>query len=107
MTELELVLSWREQAARYERDGVTIAARVLDRCAQELESAIANAGQEAVSLNDGARLSGYSADHLSRLIRDGRIPNVGTKRRPRIRVADLPRKAALTSPRRLSIVGAQ
>ena len=40
-----------------------------------------------------ARESGYSADHLGRLVRDGRIPNAGRPGAPRIARSHLPRKA--------------
>ena len=39
-----------------------------------------------------ARESGYSADHLGRLVRDGRIPNAGRPGAPRIARSHLPRK---------------
>ncbi|MDE2782551.1 MAG: hypothetical protein OXK77_06320, partial [Gemmatimonadota bacterium] len=42
---------------------------------------------------EAARESGYSADHLGRLVRDGRIPNAGRPGAPRIARTDLPRKA--------------
>ncbi len=45
-------------------------------------------------LRDAARESGYSADHLGRLVREGKIPNVGRPHAPRIRRGDLPRKAS-------------
>jgi hypothetical protein len=38
-------------------------------------------------------VSGYSADYLGRMLRSGSIPNAGRPHAPRIRRADLPRKA--------------
>ncbi len=35
----------------------------------------------------------YSADHLGRLVREGKLPNAGREGAPRIRLQDLPRKA--------------
>lgn len=42
------------------------------------------------SLSEAARITGYSADHLGRLLRDGVIPNHGQKGRPRVRVSEIP-----------------
>jgi hypothetical protein len=102
----DLVNTWRQQATAYDRDGQP-GARLLARVADELEAALATTGDALVPLNDAARLSGYSADHLGRLIRDGKLVNMGTRHRPRVRVGDLPRKPALTARRRPAIVGAQ
>ncbi len=47
---------------------------------------------EPLTLEQAARKSGYTLDHLSRLLRDGTLPNVGEPGSPRIRRKDLPRK---------------
>ena len=47
----------------------------------------------ALSLRDAAHLCGYSADHLGRLVRAGILPNAGRRNAPRVRLADLPRRA--------------
>jgi hypothetical protein len=49
---------------------------------------------ELLNLQEAARESGYSADHLGRQLRDGRISNAGRPNAPRIRRGDLPRKAS-------------
>ena len=61
---------------------------VLDRCADELEATL--------SLVEAASESGYSADHLGRLVRDGKIPNAGRPGAPRIARKHLPRKCHST-----------
>jgi hypothetical protein len=96
MSPADLVTRWREQAAEYERDGQP-GARLLSRVAEELEAAMAENAEAVVGLNDGARLCGYSADHLGRLVRGGKIQNHGTRNRPRVRVGDLPRKRLTAS----------
>jgi hypothetical protein len=45
-----------------------------------------------VTLQEAALASGYTPDHLSRLVRQGRLVNYGRKHSPRYRAADLPRK---------------
>ena len=53
-------------------------------------------------LVEAARESGYSADHLGRLVRDGKIPNAGRPGAPRIARRDLPRKAHAPPEARLA-----
>jgi len=48
----------------------------------------------AVTINEAAKISGFSADHLRRLVREGKLEEVGTGGVMRVRVGDLPRKAA-------------
>lgn len=86
-----LITAWRQQAAQYERDGVTMAAKLLARVADELE---AIAGGETVTLTEAANRSGYCADHLRRLEKAGQLVNVGRKHAPRYRARDLPTKGA-------------
>ncbi len=49
---------------------------------------------DLLTLTEAARESGYSADHLGRLVKAGAIPNSGRTNAPRIRRKDLPRKAS-------------
>jgi hypothetical protein len=65
-------------------------ARALEWAAAQIERAIQQDDDERLSLSEAALRSGYSADHLARLIREGRVPNAGRPGSPRIRVADLP-----------------
>src|SRR5688500_16967490 len=105
MTPADLVVRWREQAAQYDRDGQP-GGRLLGRVAKELEAALVEHDSTLVGLNDGARLSGYSADHLGRLVKSGKLQNYGSKHRPRVRIGELPRKP-LTATEEPAIVGAQ
>jgi hypothetical protein len=98
MTPAELVVRWREQAQAYDRDGVTVAARLLARVADELEEVMTAEADTTLTLADAARESGYTTDHLRREIRVGHIPNAGRRNAPRIRRADLPVKAARLIP---------
>jgi len=91
-----LVTHWRAQAAQYERDGVTLSARMLTRCAEELEAALRESQDALVNVNEAARRSGYAPDTLSRMVRDGTLPNYGRKHAPRLRVADLPLRPSRT-----------
>jgi predicted DNA-binding transcriptional regulator AlpA len=65
-------------------------ARALEWAASQMERAIREDGDERLTLAEAALRSGYSRDHIARLIRDGRLPNAGRSGSPRIRAGDLP-----------------
>jgi hypothetical protein len=44
---------------------------------------------ETMSLTEAAERTGYSAEHIGRLVRRGRLPNAGRKNAPRVRLGDL------------------
>jgi hypothetical protein len=50
--------------------------------------------EQCVSLTEAARQTGYSADHLGRLVRKGKIRNVGRKGSPRLLIKDVPQRRA-------------
>lgn len=91
---LELLI--RRWEAR-QRDGDRLSATVpLSAIAAEvladLHTLRAEESAASVGLIEAAARSGYSADHIGRLIASGTIENVGRKGKPRIRVSDIPRK---------------
>lgn len=98
MTLHELVTTWRARAASLETFAADGPARATLICAEELEQALRTEALTIVSLQDAAALSGYSTDHLARLIKTGALENAGRKHAPRIRVADLPRKPGASTP---------
>lgn len=67
-------------------DGKQIAQEIL----ADLEKIAAGEGDSLLSLAQASAISGYSTDHLSKLIRAGNIPNSGRKGSPRIKRNDLP-----------------
>ena len=87
---------WRTLAAQQRRLGADAQARTLEYCADELTATLTRAGDELLSLRRAARESGYSVDHIGRLLREGKIVNSGRKSKPLIRRKDLPRKAERT-----------
>lgn len=94
----ELVGSWRSEADRLEAWRAQVQAATLRRAADELEAALRAAADDVLTLAEASEVSGYSAAHLERLVRDGRIPNAGRKHAPRICRRDLPQKPG-TLPR--------
>src|SRR5581483_11119887 len=80
----------RDEFARFQAtvDGATL----CDQLLADLEGALAERHDEVLTLRAAADLSGYTVDHLARLIRQGKVPNAGRKHAPRVNRADLPRK---------------
>jgi hypothetical protein len=82
---------WRHDAAVLRRYGQDTIAAVIEKLADDLE-ADSLAADQRVSFDEAVHLSGYSKGHLLRLVRTGKLRNVGTKRKPEFLLADLPRK---------------
>jgi len=87
----EVLQRWQERQAEWSRlhvqvDGAALAGEIV----ADLEKIAEGDGGDELTLTTASTLSGYSVDHLSRLLRDGTIPNAGRKGSPRIRRADLP-----------------
>lgn len=57
-----------------------------------LEEECCAAQGELVDLKSAAALSGYSTDHLRRMVRTGEVRKSPNSKRPRFRRGDLPRK---------------
>ncbi len=64
-----------------------------------MEGILREQGVDALNMKDAAAASGYSAEYLGRLVRDGKIANAGRPKAPKILRRDLPRKAPTDSPR--------
>lgn len=84
---------WRDEAhalrTRYADDR---AATLFERLAEDLEETLRSTEDHLLTLQQASELSGYSIEHLGRMIREGKIPNAGRKGAPRIRLRDCPRK---------------
>ena len=93
-----LPANWRKKAKALRRYGGETPAVALDRCADDLEATLRERDETTLSLVEAAGESGYSADHLGRLVRDGKIPNAGRAGAPRIARNHLPRKAPAEPP---------
>ena len=90
-----LIARWRDEAGTLRRRGAAAQAVALESCAEELETALRELDEVLLNLSEASHLSGYSSEHLGRMVRDGTIPNAGRPNAPRIRRGDLPRKAGL------------
>ena len=90
-----LVRAWRERAAKLREwagSGGESAAHAYESAAQELEQALGRHADELLTLTEAAAISGYSANHLGRLVRSGALANYGRRNAPRVCRSDLPLK---------------
>jgi hypothetical protein len=96
---------WRGRAAELRRYAPDVA-NAFEDAAAEMEAFLTAVTNELLGLRAAAQESGYTVDHLRRLIREGQIANAGRPHSPRIRRGDLPRKTvglgAVTDRRHLS-----
>ena len=98
MTFDAFIASLRAAAASYaEVDAHVSGAKLLAKLIADLEQISSALSDQPVTLAEASRLSGYSPDHLARLVRQGRIRNVGRKGAPRVLVGDLPRRPPRSS----------
>jgi len=88
----ELIARWERRRDEWKRLGVQVdGAAIAEELLCEL-TALERAGSASVMLREAAELSGYSIDHLRRLVAAGRLENVGKGGRIHVRKADLPLK---------------
>ncbi|MFC1791328.1 hypothetical protein ACFL0I_02535 [Gemmatimonadota bacterium] len=89
---------WRRTAELFRDHFTDPVARAYERCAEDLEEWLNQQEDAVLNLKQAAAESGYSSDHLGRLQKAGKIPNAGRPGSPKIRRADLPRKAGPLQP---------
>jgi hypothetical protein len=88
----DLVAAWRATAANLCRYGADPQARALESAADDLDDVLRAEQDELLTLTEASVATGYTADHIGRLVRDGKVPNCGRPSAPRVRRADLPPK---------------
>ena len=93
----DLTRAWRDTASELRRFGAVAQACTLEHCANDLDEAWRDWQQEPLTLEEAGEKSGYSADHLGRLVREGKIPNAGRSGAPRIARRDLPVRSHRTA----------
>lgn len=89
---LGLAERWRARSEELRQLAALGQAATFTAAASELEALVASSGDDLLTLVEAASISGYSADHLGREVKERRIPNSGRKHAPRIRRSDLPIK---------------
>lgn len=81
---------WRARADALDQYASTAAATTCRTLAEELELALRAEDNDTVTLAEAEKIGGFTADWLSRLIRQGKIENLGKRGAPRIRRSDIP-----------------
>ena len=93
----DLASEWRSKAQLFRAHAEESLALAYEICASELEEVLGRQDGRTLTLKQAAQLSGYSADHLGLLVREGKIPNAGRLGAPLIACRDLPRKPDMVS----------
>ena len=95
MTTREVLDRLRSRAEEFRRLHAQVdGAKLIDEILVELEPAMNGEDAETLTIAQAATRCGYSQDHIGRLLRTGKLKNVGKQRAPRVLAADLPRKPA-------------
>lgn len=85
------VARWDANVAEWERIGICPDhCRLVRSILADFDQAFRDEQGATLTPAQAAEVSRYSADHLKRLIRDGKIPNAGRPNAPLIRRSDLP-----------------
>lgn len=91
MTRDELVARWVAQREAFRRtQAVVDGASLADLFVADLGDLEQTAETVVLTLDEAAKRSGYSVEHLGRLIRQGVVSNAGRKGAPRIYARDIP-----------------
>ena len=99
MSAREIIDRWaarRDELARLK--AVVDGAVLCDEVLADLNAITNEHGNMPLSVAEAARESGYSAGHLGRELKAGRIPNAGRENAPKILRRDLPRKLGASLP---------
>ena len=93
-----LVARWRVQAGGLRALEAIGQAAAFTVAANDLEALVVATGEQLLSLTSAARESGYSADHLGRMVRRGELPNAGRENAPKVRRSAVPVKPGHLRP---------
>lgn len=100
MTPSQFLAKWTAEAEAMHRRGVMVnGAGLCNEILTDFRAVVACQVELVLSLPEAAARSGYTAEHLGRMVGEGRIWNAGRKGVPRIRAADVPRKPPALVPR--------
>ena len=88
----DLPSRWRDRAQGCREIGDERGALMYTKLAEELEEALRDSDGALLTLAEASRRSGYSADHLARLIKQGALRDYGRKHAPLVRETELPKK---------------
>jgi putative AbiEi antitoxin of type IV toxin-antitoxin system len=102
MTEADFIAKWEARAAEYEQVGAQVSGATLCRRFLDDLASVRAAGENRIlSLTQAAASSGYSAAHLARLVKQGKLRTLrppASRGRLSFRQGDLPRKPGSPHP---------
>lgn len=94
MTRQELIERWRSRLAAFKDFGAHIDGEATARqILSDLEGMADSYEDAEISLTQASEEGGVSTRQLSRLIKAGKLDNVGRPNAPRVRRKDIPRRA--------------
>ena len=88
----DLLRVWNERADFLHQYGDPNSARIWRTAAVELERALEAFGAETLTVDEAAKVTGYTPDYIRKQIAAGDLPNAGRKNAPRVRRGDLKAK---------------
>ena len=98
MTPDQFTEKWRRRQSEFGLLGITVNGEsVCKEVLDDFLSVLESAANELITFNDAAIISGYSADHLRRLARKGKLPVQREGNRRLINIADLPKKPRMVA----------
>lgn len=96
MTRQDFTTRWRARRDELARLGAYVeGAKLCDEVLADFEAVTAAEDDAVLSLQQAARLSGYCADHLRKLVRQGKLRATRRGRSLFFRAGDLPKKPAV------------
>jgi hypothetical protein len=88
----DLIARWDARRSEFEKLHAQVdGASLVEQFLKDLEAL--ETDEAKVTLAVASERTGFSPDHLGRLIRDGKLKDYGRKHAPRIKVSECPQKA--------------
>lgn len=92
----DLITRWTARRAELAKLHALVEGSLLvDEILSDLEQLAASSDEEGLTLSQASGRCGYTADSLSRLIRQGKLTNIGRRGAPRVRASELPKRPAV------------
>jgi hypothetical protein len=93
ISESEMLNRWAHRRDELKRLHASVDGALLcEEFIVELQELIESRRSATLTLSEASELTGYSRDHLSRLMRQGLLTNVGKKNKPRLVAGELPKR---------------
>ena len=89
----DLINRWSARRAEFAKLHALVEGSLLvDEIIADLEELAASGDEEGLTLSQASKRCGYTPDSLSRLIRKGKLTNIGRRGAPRLRASELPKR---------------